>query len=118
MSISPKLASSGPDPEKHSHWSHRHERQRLQPEVIRELLSQFDYQLKFVIDRPRDVGEVAEFLAHFPEVRSDCVLLMPQGITQETLTRRTAWLAPMCSEKGWTLCPRRQIEWFGPVRGT
>jgi 7-carboxy-7-deazaguanine synthase len=118
MSISPKLAGSGPDPEKHSHWSHRHERQRFQPEVIRELLSQFDYQLKFVIDRPHDVGEVAEFLSHFPEVRSDRVLLMPQGITQESLTRRSAWLAPLCLERGWTLCPRRQIKWFGPVRGT
>ncbi len=118
MSISPKFASSGPDAEEHPHWSRRHERQRFQPDVIRELLNEFDYQLKFVIDHIADVAEVTEFLGHFPDVRSDRVLLMPQGTMQEELARRGSWLEPLCMERGWTFCPRRQIEWFGPVRGT
>jgi 7-carboxy-7-deazaguanine synthase len=118
ISISPKLASSGPDAKQHPHWSRRHERQRFQPDVIRELLSEFDYQLKFVIDQPNDATEVAEFLEHFPEVRGDRVLLMPQGTMQEELASRGVWLEPLCQERGWMFCPRRQIEWFGPVRGT
>ena len=118
MSISPKFASSGPDAEKYPHWSRRHERQRFQPAVIRDLLSNFDYQLKFVIDGKSDIAEVSAFLSHFPEIRTGRVLLMPQGTNQEDLTHRTAWLEPLCLERGWTFCPRRQIEWFGPVRGT
>jgi 7-carboxy-7-deazaguanine synthase len=118
MSISPKLAGSGPDPAKHPHWSRRHERQRFQPDVLRQLLAEFDYQLKFVIDVENEIGEVERFLEHFPSVRSDRVLLMPQGTTQDELVRRGTWLEPACLERGWTFCPRKQIEWFGPVRGT
>jgi 7-carboxy-7-deazaguanine synthase len=118
MSISPKLAGSGPNPTEHPHWSRRHERQRFQPEVTRQLLNEFDYQLKFVMDVEHELAEVERFLAQFPDVRSDRVLLMPQGTTQDELIRRTAWLEPACLDRGWTFCPRKQIEWFGPVRGT
>jgi 7-carboxy-7-deazaguanine synthase len=118
MSISPKLEPSGPDPAKHSHWSRRHERQRFQPDVVRELIREYDYQLKFVVDQQSDVAEVSDFLAYFPEIRIDRVLLMPQGMNQDDLSHRAAWLEPLCAERGWIFCPRRQIEWFGPVRGT
>src|SRR5690606_4290962 len=104
MSISPKLPGSGPAPQDHPQWSRRHERQRFQPQVIRQLLARFNYQLKFVIDTASDVGAVAEFLAHFPEVQTDRVLLMPQGITPEDLDSRAAWLEPLCQERGWTFC--------------
>lgn len=118
MSISPKFASSGPDAEEHPHWSRRHERQRHQPEVLKALMAEYAYQLKFVIDREADVAEVDHFLATLPAVRDEHVLLMPQGQTTEELQLRSAWLEPLCHERGWTFCPRRQIEWYGPVRGT
>jgi 7-carboxy-7-deazaguanine synthase len=118
MSISPKLANSTPDPGQHPHWSRRHERQRFQPEVIRHLLDEFEYQLKFVIEDESDVAKVESFLSHFPSARNDRVLLMPQGTAQDELIRRGAWLEPVCLERGWSFCPRKQIEWFGPVRGT
>jgi 7-carboxy-7-deazaguanine synthase len=118
MSISPKLAGSGPNVAEHPHWSRRHERQRFQPEVMRQLLSKFDYQLKFVIDEENELAEVERLLGQFPEVRSSRVLLMPQGTTQDELNLRGAWLEPACLERGWEFCPRKQIEWFGPVRGT
>ncbi len=118
MSISPKFASSGPQPEKHPHWSRRHERQRYQPEVLNALMAEYDYQLKFVIDHEADLDEVEQFLADFPGIQPERVLLMPQGITTEQLQRRATWLVPLCQDRGWTYCPRRQIEWYGPVRGT
>jgi len=46
------------------------------------------------------------------------VLLMPQGVDVESLERRREWLEPYCRAAGFGFCPRRQIEWFGPVRGT
>ena len=118
MSISPKLSSSGPDPERHAHWARRHERQRLQREVLMRLMAEYDYQLKFVIDRVDDVAEVDAMISTLAGVTADRVLLMPQGRTMEEMASRSLWLAELCHERGWALCPRRQLEWFGPVRGT
>ncbi len=118
MSISPKLSSSGPDPSQFPHWHRRHERQRFQFDVISQLIELCDYQLKFVIDQRTEIAEVEQFLDHFPGICTDRVLLMPQGVTQEQLAARSEWLEPICIQRGWTFCPRKQIEWFGPVRGT
>jgi hypothetical protein len=43
---------------------------------------------------------------------------MPQGIEQVELDARAAWLRPHCEHEGLVFCPRKQIEWYGPVRGT
>ena len=118
MSISPKLSTSGPDPERHAHWARRHERQRFQREVLMRLMAEYEYQLKFVVDRVDDVAEVDQMIAELPGVTADRVLLMPQGRTMEEMASRSLWLAELCRERGWQLCPRRQLEWFGPVRGT
>ena len=118
MSLSPKLSTSGPDPERHAHWARRHERQRFQREVLMRLMAEYEYQLKFVVDRVDDVAEVDQMIAELPGVTADRVLLMPQGRTMEEMASRSLWLAEVCHERGWQLCPRRQLEWFGPVRGT
>ena len=118
MSISPKLAGSGPAPGEHPRWSRRHERERHKPEALARLMAEYDYQLKFVIDAPADVDEVAALLGSLPKFDGARVLLMPQGRTAEELAARTEWLSRLCAERGWGFCARRQIEWFGPVRGT
>ena len=118
MSISPKFAGSGPPAAEDPHWSRRHERQRCQPDVLNALMTEYEYQLKFVIDQPADLQEVEQFMTVFPEVQPERVLLMPQGTTTEALRQRASWLVPYCQQRGWNYCPRRQIEWYGPVRGT
>lgn len=118
MSISPKLAGSGPDPADHPHWSRRHQRERFKPDVLGALFSEYEYQLKFVVDRASDLDEVEEFVAQFPEICQERVLLMPQGVTPAELAQRATWLKPYCQERGWIFCPRKQIEWFGTVRRT
>jgi 7-carboxy-7-deazaguanine synthase len=118
MSISPKFASSAPDAKAHSHWHHRHERERHRPEVIRGLVGQYEYQVKFVVDAADDVKAVRDYLIEFPEISRERVLLMPQGVDQESLDAQTAWLKPICESEGLVFCPRKQIEWFGTVRGT
>jgi 7-carboxy-7-deazaguanine synthase len=117
MSISPKLSNSTPaaaDPR----WRQRHESTRHAPEVVRRLLAEYSYQLKFVVDRPTDCDEVERYLGDFPEADRRRVLLMPQGISMSELTERAEWLQPLCADRGFTFCPRRQIEWFGHRRGT
>ena len=118
MSISPKLAGSGPDPELNPRWARRHERQRHQPEVLARLIAEYDFQLKFVVDQAEDIAEIQQLLLELPELSADRVLLMPQGRNADELAAHAAWLPAICGERGWTYCPRRQIEWFGPVRGT
>ena len=118
MSISPKFASSAPDAKAHSHWHHRHERERHRPEVIRRLVSEYEYQVKFVVDAAEDVEAVRDYLNEFPQISRERVLLMPQGADQETLDAQAVWVKPICEAEGLVFCPRKQIEWFGTVRGT
>jgi 7-carboxy-7-deazaguanine synthase len=118
MSISPKLASSTPSADLAGKWSQRHELSRHVPAVIRRLTSEYDYQLKFVIDTPADCREVLAFLELFPDIRGERVLLMPQGTSQAELTAKGEWLAPYAAAQGFAYCPRMQIEWYGAKRGT
>jgi 7-carboxy-7-deazaguanine synthase len=118
MSISPKFASSAPDAKAHSHWHRRHERERHRPSVIRRLMAEFEHQLKFVIDSGDDLDAIRCYLAEFPDINRERVLLMPQGADQGQLDARAVWLKPFCEAEGLVFCPRKQIEWYGPVRGT
>src|SRR2546425_6820893 len=59
MSISPKLGNSTPE----GRWAAQHERLRIQPEILRRLISSYDYQLKFVMARPEEIDEVRAILA-------------------------------------------------------
>jgi 7-carboxy-7-deazaguanine synthase len=117
MSISPKLANSTPA-DRHPEWSRRHERTRHAPDVIRRLTGEYPYQLKFVVDTPVDCQEVEAYLGGLPSIDRHRVMLMPQGTDAESLAERAAWLEPYCREHALGYCPRRQIEWFGYVRGT
>lgn len=118
MSISPKLSNSTPRADRHPEWAARHERTRHAPNVIRQLISEYPYQLKFVVDTPEDCQEIDDYLREFPEIDRARVLLMPQGIDLAELTEKAQWLEPYCALHGLQYCPRRQIEWFGLTRGT
>jgi 7-carboxy-7-deazaguanine synthase len=118
MSISPKFASSAPPADADPRWRRRHERGRHRPAVVRRLVAEYEYQLKFVVDTPGDLAEVSCYLAEVPQIARDRVLLMPQGTDQEQLDSRARWLRPHCEAHAFIYCPRKQIEWFGPVRGT
>ncbi len=118
MSISPKLANSTPARELAGAWSDRHERARAQPEVIRRLVSEYEYQLKFVVGTPGDCAEIEAYLDDFPQVPFDRVWLMPQGVELGELQATSAWLEPYCRQQGYHFCPRKHIEWFGHARGT
>ena len=118
MSISPKLRNSTPAAAGDARWTWRHETARHAPDVVRRLVRQYDYQVKFVVDRPEDLGEVEAYLTELPEIDRARAMLMPQGIDAEDLAEKAAWIEPYCTRHGLTYCPRRQIEWFGSRRGT
>lgn len=118
MSISPKLANSTPSETQAGRWSARHARVRHVPEVVRRLVREYPYQVKFVVDRPGDLPDVERYLADMPEIAADRVLLMPQGTDPAELAEKRQWLEPYCQRHGLTFGPRAQIEWFGLRRGT
>ncbi len=130
MSISPKLANSTPSADDSPSTpglptspnlpglAGHHERARHAPQVIRRLLRDYPYQMKFVVDNIEDCGDVETYLHEFPQIDRAGVMLMPQGTDQQVLEAKARWLLPYCKEQGLIFCPRRQIEWFGGVRGT
>jgi 7-carboxy-7-deazaguanine synthase len=114
MSISPKLANSTPS--QPHHWRARHERLRIQPEVLRRLISAYDYQLKFVVVGPDDLPEISELIKQTGADRTK-VVLMPKGVCAATLRRRGLWLIEICKREGFRFSPRLQIEFWGARRG-
>jgi 7-carboxy-7-deazaguanine synthase len=118
MSISPKLANSTPSPERSPTWALRHEQTRWQPTVINELITRYDYQLKFVVDQPEDLAEIDQMLEQLIGYAPEKVWLMPQGVELEVLREKHKWLSPLCTARGFNLCERKHIEWYGNRRGT
>lgn len=116
ISISPKLENSTPYEREGGRWAARHERLRRQPDVIRRLMAEHPYQLKFVIAAPEDVEEAAALVR---EVEGDAsrVVLMPEGTRAEVLRERGLWLAEICKERGWRFGPRLHVELWGDRRG-
>jgi 7-carboxy-7-deazaguanine synthase len=120
-SLSPKLKHSTPLPgEIGEGWIERHERLRLQPDVLRAWLDDCpEYQLKFVVSSEADIGEISELLGSLGRpVPPGRVLLMPEGRTVGELRSRTGWLAEICKRTGHRFCQRLHIELFGNRRGT
>jgi 7-carboxy-7-deazaguanine synthase len=108
---------AAPPAERDPRWAHLHGLHRHAPDVIRRLIAEYDYQVKFVVDCEADCDEVLEYLAEFPEIERSRVMLMPQGIDAAALVEKARWLQPYCAAQQLTFCPRRQIEWFGGERG-
>ena len=122
MSISPKLSNSTPTVERAGQWAQRHEQTRYRPEVVAGLIGRHDYQLKFVVASEFDLEEIEKFVvdveSHGEAVDRSKVLLMPEGVENETLDERAGWLEPLCEERGFVFCPRMHIQWYGNKRGT
>jgi len=114
MSISPKLANS--IPAKDAYWARQHDRLRINLEVLSQLISRYEYQLKFVVETPRDLEEIRPLVA---ELHADpCrVVLMPEGTDGEILRRRSVWLSEICKSEGFRLSPRLHIDLYGNRRG-
>ncbi len=113
MSISPKLSNSTPE----GVFRTQHERLRIQPDVLRRLIAQYDYQLKFVIANEPDLAEARELIATL-DAPANKVILMPEGISAEVLNDRGVWIAELCKEHGYRFSPRLHVHLYGNRRGT
>jgi len=116
MSISPKLENSTPHEREGGKWAAQHERLRYQPDVLKQLMAEYPYQLKFVVASPDDMNEIATMLDEIQADRSR-VVLMPEGTTPEAIRERAPWLTEICKREGFRYSPRLHIDLWGNRRG-
>ena len=113
MSISPKLSNSTPEGPR---WAAQHERLRIQTETLAELMERYDYQLKFVVEKPGDMDEVRRLVDESGR-RPQRVILMPEGTRSRKVARTRLWLAEVCKREGFRFSPRLHVDLYGDRRG-
>jgi 7-carboxy-7-deazaguanine synthase len=116
MSISPKLENSIPHEREGGRWAAQHNRLRWQPEVLKQLMREYPYQLKFVIASPGDLLEVDRMRAELNAPPTQ-VVLMPEGVTRQSMQERGLWLAEICKKTGYRFSPRIHVDLWGDKRG-
>ena len=70
---------------------------------------------KFVIASPSDIEEVKNFIEKY-KIKQSKVLLMPLGIKEKELKKRSKWLAELCKKEDLRFSPRLQITLWGTTR--
>ena len=113
MSISPKLSNSAPTAEDRSQKF-----LRLDIAVLRELIDNYKYQLKFVVDSENDLPEIQETLEKIGNVDFENVMLMPQAVTRDEFLAKSPIVADMCKRTGFAFCQRLQVLFWNNKRGT
>ncbi len=117
-SLSPKLSNSTPWKDEGGKYAKKHERLRLNVEVLNTFMKTYPYQMKFVVDTPEDLDEVEGLLTRLEGIDRTRVLLMPQGRTAGELNEKARWIAKLCKTNGFRFCPRVHIDLYGDTRGT
>jgi len=118
ISMSPKLAHSTPWKRERGKFAAMHEARRLNLSVLQQFLKDYDYQLKFVVERRQDFEEIGKLLDKLKRVDRTRVLVMAQGKTSGELRRKAKWIVKLCLKHGYGFTPRLHIDLFGNRRGT
>lgn len=115
VSISPKLSNSTPSDPK---VTATHEDSRLDIAVLRELIDNYNYQLKFVVDSETDLPEIQQTIEEIGNVDLSKVMLMPQAATRDELLTKSPMVADLCKRTGFAFCQRLQVLLWDGKRGT
>ena len=114
MSISPKLSNSMPDEAK---LAAIHKDSKLDLAVLGELISNYNYQLKFVVDAVNDLTEIQEVLDKIGNVDTRKVMLMPQAATRDELMTKSPMVAELCKCTGYAFSQRLHVILWNNQRG-
>jgi 7-carboxy-7-deazaguanine synthase len=130
-SISPKLASSTPSPDRRpaggdavvGDWTDKHDRERIDVSALAALVENYPFQLKFVVTERADVEEATELVARLRNaaavrVPNSDVLLMPEGTTRERLEERRELTAELALEYNYRYTPRLHVDLWNDAPGT
>jgi 7-carboxy-7-deazaguanine synthase len=131
MSISPKLSNSmeevrGQEEEGSGKeivgWGLPHQYSILSDQddglkPILQLIDNYDYQLKFVVDCESDLPEIQQVLTKLKNVDLRKVMLMPQACTRDELIQKSLMVADLCKSTGFTFCQRLHILLWDNQKG-
>lgn len=112
MSISPKLSNADPKTD-----SVAHQTERLRMDALERFVAEYDYQLKFVVDTPNDLDEIANVLNQLNEIDLYKVYLMPQAVQSDEYLEKSRWLVEYCKQAGFSFSPRLQVMLWAGQRG-
>jgi 7-carboxy-7-deazaguanine synthase len=115
MSISPKLSNSIPP---QPYLAEIHKKSMLNIPALRQLIENYEYQLKFVVDSPNDLPEVRQTIEKIGNVDTKKVLLMLQAATKDRYLLKLPMAAQMCEKAGFAFSPRLQVLLWNNKRGT
>jgi 7-carboxy-7-deazaguanine synthase len=114
MSISPKLSNSVPAEPK---LAEIHKNFRPDLAVLRELVDNYEYRLKLVVDSKADLPEIRQMVDKLGDVNSEKVLLMPQATTRDEFLAKAPMIADMCRQTGFVFGQRLQVLLWDNRRG-
>ncbi len=114
MSISPKLSNSVPVDSKLAAIL---ENSRFNLKALKNLISNYHYQLKFVVDSPSDLQEIKDIVNRIDNIDKGKVMLMPQAAGRKELLAKSGKVIEMCKETGFNFGPRLQILLWDTTRG-
>ncbi len=114
MSISPKLSNSVPDEAK---LAAIHKDSKLDLAVLEELIDNYNYQLKFIVDSEADLPEIEETLKKLGNANREKIMLMPQAATREELLAKSPMVADLCKRTGFAFSMRLQVLFWNNERG-
>lgn len=109
MSISPKLSNSSGKNGVSYYFN---------AAVISELIDKYDYQMKFVVNSKKDIGEILQAVKLIGNVDKRKIMLMPQAATRQELIAKSPTVAELCKQTGFTFCQRLQIMLWDNESGT
>jgi 7-carboxy-7-deazaguanine synthase len=115
MSISPKLSNSVPEEAK---LAAMHKNSKLDLAVLDELIDNYKYQLKFVVDSEADLPEIEEILKKLANADREKIMLMPQAATRQELLVKSPMVAKLCKRAGCTFGQRLQVLLWNNQKGT
>jgi 7-carboxy-7-deazaguanine synthase len=114
MSISPKLTNSTPEKTKDAVT---HEQNRLNIKAMQQLIDGYDYQIKFVVDSPDDLNEIAVVIGKLANVNPYKIMLMPQAAEQAEYVAKLSMVAEIAKKTGFALSPRLQVLLWNNSKG-
>lgn len=126
-SISPKLASSTPtpdrDPKGGGEWTEPHEERRIDMDALSSLVDDYESQLKFVVTGPEDMMEIEKLverlrIATNAKISDEDILLMPEGMTRGELDAKRNDVAELAMEFGYRYTPRLHVDLWNDAPGT
>lgn len=101
MSISPKLSNAYDNGQNKNRY--------LKIDRLKKLTANYNYQLKFVMEKIEDITEVHQILNDLKDFDRSKVLLMPQAKNISEYLKKSPLIVELCKANGFIFSPRLQL---------